>query len=61
MKGVVGGSRLGSGLMYRLKRREIYVAKFLYRCEETVWFLTSLKIEYLSHSHVNLSSGIAIW
>ena len=56
MKGVVGDSCLASGLMYRLMRSRVYVAKSCIG-GEWVWFSMDLERIYLSHSHVNCSSG----
>ena len=59
-EGVVGDSRLGSGLTYWLTRRKISMIKSSIGGER-VWFLMGLYTEYLSNSHINLSSDIAIW
>jgi hypothetical protein len=60
MKGVVGGSHLGSRFMYWLMRRRISMAKVCMGGER-VWFSMGLYSDYLSHSHVHHSSGISVW
>ena len=60
MRGVVGGSHLGSGLMYQSMKRKISMAKSCIGGER-VWVLMGLRSEFLSHRHVKLSSGISVW
>ena len=55
----MGGLCLGSGLMNWLMRRISLAKSCISR--KKVWFLVVLQNEYLSHSHVNFSSGIVVW
>ena len=50
MRGVVGDSHLGSGLMCLLMRRRISMAKSCI-CGERVWFSMGLWGGYRFHSH----------